>query len=350
MSNAPPPDDQLRFGLFLNMGANLAAEPDDVFAITLRQAELADRLGYHDLWVTEHHFIPFGLNPSALSAASFLLGRTANVRVGTAVALTPLHHPVALAEQSALLARMSGGRFDLGIGRGGYVRDYEVFGVDTGRWGIEPEATIDVLARARAGETLSASTPWFAFDDVSINPPMPDSGLGLFAATRSDGGIAVAAARGLPLLHYFAVPAEVRRVHEQRHAEARCPSQPEPRHVHTLIVLVTDDPDTTRKRLADSLLDLFIAGDWPKVPQASAGESRTAASRATRVELAQSVAANALIGRPEPLADEVAGYLEATGARHLVMFMEPIADPELTLRSIERFATEVAPRVRELIR
>lgn len=82
------------FGLFLNAGAQLGTSHKEVFALTLAQADLAERLGYRDVWVSEHHFIPFGINANALTLAGYLLGRTKNLRVGTAVTLAPLYHPM----------------------------------------------------------------------------------------------------------------------------------------------------------------------------------------------------------------------------------------------------------------
>src|SRR5262249_52270379 len=98
------------FGLFLNCGAQVGRSDGEVFELVLEEARLAERLGYHDVWVTEHHFIPFGINPSALTLAAFLLGQTSRLRVGTAVTLAPLYHPLQLAEQAALLDQCSGGR------------------------------------------------------------------------------------------------------------------------------------------------------------------------------------------------------------------------------------------------
>ena len=94
------------FGLFLNMGANLAPTTAGVFDLTLREADAAEQLGYDELWVTEHHFIRFGINPSALTTAGFLLGRTERIRVGTAVTLSPLLHPVEMAERSATVGEL----------------------------------------------------------------------------------------------------------------------------------------------------------------------------------------------------------------------------------------------------
>ncbi|MGE0544448.1 MAG: LLM class flavin-dependent oxidoreductase, partial [Dehalococcoidia bacterium] len=144
----------MKFGLFLNAGEFPGMSHDAIYDLLVSQAELADQLGYHDLWITEHHFIPFGINSSALAAAAFLLGHTQSVRVGTAVVLAPQYHPVQLAEQTAILDQFSRGRFDLGIGRGGYLRDFEVFGTPLDRYDREVEATIRTLLDAWDGQPL----------------------------------------------------------------------------------------------------------------------------------------------------------------------------------------------------
>src|ERR1044071_3751281 len=99
----------MRFGVLLNMVSPLGATARAVATLTLAQAQLAEDLDYDELWVTEHHFIRFGINPSALTTAGFLLGRTTRIHVGTSVVLSPLCHPVELAERTALLDQLSGG-------------------------------------------------------------------------------------------------------------------------------------------------------------------------------------------------------------------------------------------------
>ena len=84
-----PAKRDVTFGLFLNAGEMLASTHEAVFDLTLEQARLAETLGFHDVWVTEHHFIPFGINSNALTLAAFLLGQTERLRVGTAVTLAP---------------------------------------------------------------------------------------------------------------------------------------------------------------------------------------------------------------------------------------------------------------------
>ncbi len=69
----------------------------------MRTAEVAEEAGLDAVWLAEHHFVPYGTCPSAVTLAALLLGRTSRIRVGTAVSELPTVHPVALGEQAALL-------------------------------------------------------------------------------------------------------------------------------------------------------------------------------------------------------------------------------------------------------
>ncbi|HEX2285999.1 MAG TPA: LLM class flavin-dependent oxidoreductase, partial [Mycobacterium sp.] len=243
------------------MGANLGTTPEAVFDLTLEQATAADQLGYADLWVTEHHFIRFGINPSALTAAAFLLGRTNRVRVGTSVVLSPLCHPIDLAERAALLDQLSHGRFELGLGRGGYRRDYEILDVDFARWDDEPRASAQRLLEVWTGPGTDGTAM-----DIQP-PPRTRPHPPLLLATASDSGIDFAARNGLALQHYFATPAAPRVKVESRYHELRGETGSHPEHLHTLIVIVDGAPGR-RDQLAAALRRSFHDGDHPLVPQA----------------------------------------------------------------------------------
>ncbi len=75
----------------------------------MRSVEIAEEAGLDTAWLAEHHFVPYGTCPSAVTLAALLLGRTRRIRVGTAVSVLPTVHPVALGEQAALLHVTSGG-------------------------------------------------------------------------------------------------------------------------------------------------------------------------------------------------------------------------------------------------
>jgi len=334
------------FGLFLNAGAQLGKSHKEVFDLTLAQADMAERLGYHDVWVSEHHFIPFGINANALTLAGFLLGRTKNLRVGTAVTLAPLYHPMQLAEQVAILDQCSGGRLDFGIGRGGYLRDFEVFGVDTARWDDEIEASADLMMRAWTQDEVAANGPCFDFSAVPLVPrPLSRPHPPFYLATSTPKGIEIAARHRLALLHYWGTPMEARMKVEAHYAETakRCGAGDPPAHVHALVALVTDDEEGARAKLGRALLESFHAGDWPHVPQAKNRHVDAEGKPLDRGALAGFVAQMALVGTPERVAAQLREIEATTGASRFVLYMEAIAEKEIILESIERFAKEVVP-------
>lgn len=105
--------------LFLLAGEFPGADHATTLRRSVAYARAAEAAGFDGVWFAEHHFITYGVCPSAVTLAGFVLGATTRLRVGTAAAILSNRHPVALAEEAALLDAVSGGRFDLGVGRGG---------------------------------------------------------------------------------------------------------------------------------------------------------------------------------------------------------------------------------------
>jgi len=106
------------------------AETDDGARIQeqLALAELAEELGYAGIWLTEHYFTGESVYNDPLTFAAALASRTKRMRIGFAVIQMPFHHPVTLASQLALLDNLSGGRIDVGIGKGTVYNEYEFLG------------------------------------------------------------------------------------------------------------------------------------------------------------------------------------------------------------------------------
>ncbi|HVU74761.1 MAG TPA: LLM class flavin-dependent oxidoreductase [Mycobacteriales bacterium] len=103
-------------------------DPARLHAFTLEVCEEAERLGAHSVWFSEHHQFDDGYLAAPLTFAAAAAARTSRMRIGTAIVIAPLHHPVELAEQAAMVDLISGGRLELGIGAGYRVPEYALFG------------------------------------------------------------------------------------------------------------------------------------------------------------------------------------------------------------------------------
>lgn len=172
----------------------------------VRSAEVAEDSGLDSVWLAEHHFVPYGVCPSAVTLAALLLGRTRRIRVGTAVSVLPSQHPVALGEQAALLHLTSSGRFTLGVGRGGPWVDLEVFGggLDAYEKGFPEslELLLDWLGKPR----VAGRGERYDFREVAVVPRADEllgdgpAGPEVIVACTSPKSVKLAAEKGLPML------------------------------------------------------------------------------------------------------------------------------------------------------
>jgi alkanesulfonate monooxygenase SsuD/methylene tetrahydromethanopterin reductase-like flavin-dependent oxidoreductase (luciferase family) len=105
-------------------------EPSKLFGFALEMCEEADRLGVDSIWLSEHHLFDDDYLPQPLTFAAAVAARTRNARIGTAVLLAPLRHPVHVAEEAAIVDLISNGRLDLGLGAGYRPPEFDLFGVD----------------------------------------------------------------------------------------------------------------------------------------------------------------------------------------------------------------------------
>lgn len=105
----------------------------------------AEALGADAVWLSEHHFFDDGYLPQPFVLAGAIAARTHRIRIGTAVVVTPLRHPLHIAEEAAVVDQLSGGRFELGLGAGWSPEEFDAFGVDiTARFELTEAAVVAV--------------------------------------------------------------------------------------------------------------------------------------------------------------------------------------------------------------
>jgi alkanesulfonate monooxygenase SsuD/methylene tetrahydromethanopterin reductase-like flavin-dependent oxidoreductase (luciferase family) len=191
----------MRFGTYHVFQCPPGRRADDVIREELARAELAEALGFDDVWVPEQHFSPYCLAGDALLLAGHLAARTRRVRIGTAVVNLTFTHPLRFVERVALLDHVTAGRVDVGVGRGYQFPQYGVFGVPIDETRAIFEEALDVVLRAWRGEEFAYQGRHFTIPTVRLWPaPLRAPGELLLHAVNSPESMARATARGLPAI------------------------------------------------------------------------------------------------------------------------------------------------------
>ena len=161
----------MHFGVFVEEkrhgATNEAAAFRDIFEI----ADRADAWGADCIWLGEIHFTPGrSVISASLQVATAIACRTRRVRVGTAVKVLPLDHPLRIAEEVATVDQISQGRFEFGIGRSGVARSYDTYGVPYGESQARFLEALDIVKQAWRGEPFDHEGRFYRFKQARVAP------------------------------------------------------------------------------------------------------------------------------------------------------------------------------------
>ena len=160
-----------------------------------------DRSGYDAVWLAEHHFTTYSVCPSVHLMALAAAQRTERLRIGTAVSLAALYHPLRLAEELALLDVLIGGRLNWGAGRGFEPAEFDAFGVPLDETAPRFREAVEVVLEAWTSERLTFHGKFWDFDEVEVLPkPMQRPHPPTWVAATSPEAIGWAAAGGYSIL------------------------------------------------------------------------------------------------------------------------------------------------------
>ncbi len=193
----------MQFGwLTLAMSPSPDEDADRIDQIVAQACE-AERLGFSDVWLTEHYFTGESVYCDSLMFAAALAMKTSKVRLGFAVVQTPFHHPVRLAVQLALLDNLSKGRIDVGIGKGTAYNEYEFVGHGLRSTDSRErmEETVDILQRAWTESPLDYDGRFHKLHVPAIRPrPVQQPGPPLWRSVISPGSFRECGRLGVPIL------------------------------------------------------------------------------------------------------------------------------------------------------
>lgn len=192
---------KMKFGI-MNLFPMREGESDHrVMAQTLEEIEIADQLGFDSVWLAEHHFSTYGILGNPLIFGMAIAERTQRIRIGTAVLVLPFYDPIRLAEDAATLDVISAGRLSIGVGRGYQPKEFNGFGIPLEESKPRYQETLDVIRRAWAEEDWSYAGEIFRYDEVTTFPrPYQPGGPPILQGTVSPESFEVRGRAGEPII------------------------------------------------------------------------------------------------------------------------------------------------------
>jgi len=161
----------MKFGLHYLLSCAEGQSPAQRYRDTIEQATRAEALGFESVWPVEHHFNPtVSILPCPTLLLAAIAARTTTLRLGTAIVQLPLAHPMRVAEEIATLDVLSGGRVELGVGRGGNPSHFGGFGVPMSESRDRMVESLDYIRRAWTTKRFSFRGRFFHADDLTLAP------------------------------------------------------------------------------------------------------------------------------------------------------------------------------------
>ncbi|HEX9879717.1 MAG TPA: LLM class flavin-dependent oxidoreductase [Candidatus Binatia bacterium] len=186
----------MRFGTFSYNQARPWVPERQAFEELLEQIRLTERSGFHEAWFAEHHYSDYGLLASPNLIIAALAPVTHRLRLGNLVNALPLHDPMRLAEECAILDILTGGRLNVGLGRG-VPRDDLKHGLDRDAALARFEESTEILLRAWTEESVTYTGPNWRYADITCRPrPLQHPHPPIYYGAASPQSPAMVARRG----------------------------------------------------------------------------------------------------------------------------------------------------------
>ena len=329
--------------------------PQRIIFEATEQVQYAEELGYKSAWLAEHHFTRYSIGSSSLIVATHLAAQTKTIRLGTGVLVSPLHNPIRLAGDTATLDLTSGGRLDVGFGRGTSGYEYHGYDIDPGESQLRFQESISIIQGLWTTPDFDFQGKFFRVNRANLVPPpiqQPHPPI-YIAATRSPETLDFAVSSGhhlcvavvqdtapaLDLLDRYAAKCR------ESGAEIALDRIPFFRYMY-----VAETEEQARNDTEARLNWVADIMQWRRfINEGSEVYQRMADWRATRTELPSSyeyLSENrAIIGTPDQCVAKIK-QLQERGVRYLgCNFDFGGIEHEKVLKAMELFSKEVVPRL-----
>ncbi len=349
----------MKLSLFTEVQCPPGVSPSRRLEEFLEQAERADALGFHGLWIAEIHFQPeFSLFSAPYPVLGAVSQRTRRLRLGVAVNILPVHHPLELAEQAAMLDLLSQGRMEFAIGKGHvHTRVYDGFGVDQEGGRAMMEEGLQVILTAWTHGVVKFEGKFYHIPEVVVTPkPLQKPHPPIYTATSTADGVEFAARLGLNLLlPIHTIPRDQLRAYADAYWNGlRSHSHDASRRELGLLVPthLAETAEQARSQARDGIMDYYRVisqtgadyRDW--VARRGLDATKLRRPPWEGISFEQVCGQHAILSDPDTALADFQHLTAETGATQLLCWMNIGSIPhDLVLRSMERFAREVMPRL-----
>ena len=338
----------IKFGTFLLMQSPSARPSQEIYTRAIDIAQAAETLDFRNIWLAEHHFSTYGYLSRPAQLATFIAAKTTRLRVGTAVIVVPLHHPLVIAEEIATLDLLAGGRVDIGLGRGYQHYEFERLGLELDSARSRWEESVDIILKAFAGEPFTYDGKIFKIPETMIFPqPLQTPHPPIWVTAQSPESIEATVRRGFNVLTGgFGVPiermAEFRRLFDRLVAEAKLARTPEVGVQRA--VYVTDSVADARAAAEEARwnmrVTLSLRNHYERVERGRA----IAVPAPNEPDVDDLLDRFLVIGTPDTVIRQITRIKELVGITHFncSFWFGDVEHPRV-LKSMELFAKEVIP-------
>ena len=349
----------MEFGMFHEFQALPGETAAQSFAHSLAQVDAAEAWGLDAMWLAELRFAPErSVLAAPLVLAAAIAQRTQRLRIGTAVQVLPLCHPLRLAEEVATVDQLSEGRLIFGVGRSGFAHTYATYGVSYAESRERFAETLEIVKRAFTEDCFSHRGKYFTYDEVRLAPrpwqtPWPEIRI---AVASPDTYVEVAT-----LGHPIFVAARTGNLSElaplvATYREAwRAAGHPGNGAVYLRVpVYVADSDERAREEPRESILHLLRYIGDRLTASASAVGARAIENRAERGARLQSIdyeevlREHMIVGTPGRVVDRLQQLQEELGLDGVLAELNPgsLIPHDRVLAALRLLCHEVMPRFR----
>lgn len=343
----------MKFGLHFQIPCRPEQSPVQRYRDTIKQSVYAEALGFEAVWPVEQHFnAELSISPAPLLTLAAIAERTQNLRLGIAIVLLSLSHPVRVAEEIATLDVISNGRVEFGVGRGSIPTHFTGYGLQQSESRARMVESLDLILHAWKSDRFSFQGRFWTVENAAIVPkPVQQPYPPIRIAANSADTFEWAGRQGYPIfvasqVNPFRKIKELLPIYRQARTAAGHLEQSIDDVTLLGPVYVAEEPAQLRRELEPSIQQflqsvssIYAAGPMPE------GRIKEVLERVRQMTYEKVCEVMAIFETPDACVERLKHYQQEFGMGRMICWFNPggMVAHEHVMRSMELFAKKVIP-------